>query len=102
MYPKSDSYVPVGAARVVIERGTWVAEGCNIGGKTGDRRYIGAYLVGPSGSVLLNYYATAERVHKTVMKRLKNATGEESDYLPLIEERTKDMVECHRVTVRRK
>jgi hypothetical protein len=38
IYPGSESFVPIGEARVEIGKGAWEAERCNIGGRTGDRR----------------------------------------------------------------
>jgi hypothetical protein len=103
IYPGSDSFVPMGEARVEIGKSTWVAEQCNIGGRTGDRRSIGVYLVGPDGVVLLNYFDKAVRIHRRVMDQLKDASGKEStEYLPNIERGTTDMIPCARVSVSRR
>jgi hypothetical protein len=48
---------------------------------------------------LLDYFAKATRVHRTVMDQLHAATGNEGEYLPQIERRTPDMIECARVSV---
>ena len=85
-----------------MDQETWQAEQCYIGGKAGDKRYIGVYLVGPGGTALLDYYTKASREHKKLMKQLQDLTDEEAKYLPLIEKYTPDMVECARVGVTRK
>jgi hypothetical protein len=40
IYPGSGSFLSVGDAKVKSEDGTWEAEQCDIGGKTGDRRAL--------------------------------------------------------------
>jgi hypothetical protein len=102
IYPGTNSYVPLGDARIDIESGRWEAERCDIGGRPGDKRSIAAYLVGPNGAILLDYYAMAKRAHRSVMDDLLKATGKEGAYLPSIEKRTLDMIECNRVSVLRK
>jgi len=102
IYPGPDSYIPIADARVHVETGKWEAERCDIGGKAGDKRSIGVYLVGPNGTALLHYYEIARRVHRSTMDELRKATGDEGSYLPPIEKRTPDMIECHRVSVLRK
>ena len=101
VYPGSENYIPIGEGRIDIKSGTWMAEQCNIGGKTGDKRWIAAYIVGPGGAALLSYYEKAARVHKSVMNQLRSATGKEGEYLPLMDKRTPDMLECDRVSVTR-
>ncbi len=102
IYPGPDSYIPVADARVDAESGKWEAERCDIGGRAGDKRSIGVYLVGANGTALLDYYNIARHVHRSTMDDLRKATGHEGSYLPPIEKRTPDMIECHRVSVLRK
>lgn len=102
VYPGSDSFVPIGGGRMSVTAGTWEAYQCDIGGKPGDRRFVAAYLVGPSGMALLDYHAKAVAVHRTTLEQLKNVQGAQEAHLPPIERRTQDMIECHRVQVIRK
>jgi hypothetical protein len=74
----------------------WHADDCDVGGKTNDPRTIGAYLVGPSGQALFRYYSEAANQHY----ELRHA--KDFKFLPLIYERTPDMVKCAEVGVRRK
>ena len=102
IYPGSDTLVPVGEGRVNNETKTWVAENCNVGGISGDRRSLGAFLVGPGGKALLNYFSSALDTHQEVLEELKQKAQIQGKYLPAIQERTPDMIECHRVSVRKK
>jgi hypothetical protein len=95
IYPGTDNFIPVGEARVDIEKGIWKAENCDIGGVPGDRRSIGAYLIGPGGAILLDYFVKASRVHN----KLRDEVGKKGEFLPLLEKRTPDMVECDRISV---
>ncbi len=103
IFPRSESYAEIGSGRIAIDQGTWEAKQCNIGGKAkpGDERFIGAFLVGPGGAVLLDYHTQAAREHKAQINQLRDSTDKKDYYLPLLEERTPDMVECDRVLVRR-
>lgn len=104
IFPRSQHCAPIGSARITIEKESWEAKRCNIGGKDkpGDPRDIGVFLVGPGGAVLLDYYTQAAQEHRKLVNLLRDSTGEEGSYLPLIKERTPDMVECDRVSVKRK
>lgn len=100
IYPGSDNFTPVGSkARIEIEKGTWEADHCHVGGKTGDRRALAAFIVGPSGAALIEYHNEAMRVHRKTLDQLRAAGGGDGDFLPSIELRTEDMAECHRIAV---
>ena len=100
IYPDSDAFVPVGGkARVDMQSGTWEADRCSVGGKTGDKRAIAVYLVGASGSALIEYHTEAARVHRRTIDRLFDATKIEGEFLPPVGLRTQDMFECDRVPV---
>jgi len=101
IYPTSpESYIPIADARM-LEGGKWRAERCDIGGRRGDERSIGVYLVGPNGAALIDYYTLARRLRRSTDEVLK-AIGKEGSYLPPIEKRTLDMIECGRVPLERK
>ena len=103
IFPRSQHYAPIGSGRITIEKESWEARRCNIGGKDkpGDPRDIGAFLVGPGGAALLDYYTQAAHEHRKLMNQLRDSTGEVGNYLPLIKSYTPDMVECDRVSVKR-
>jgi hypothetical protein len=61
----------------------------DLAGKPGDSRIIAAYLVGPSGRMLLKYFKDAEQVHNKTIQGTENP-----QYLPPLQEKTADMVEC--------
>ena len=73
---------------------TWTAGECILGGKLGEPRTVGAYIVGKSGQALIKYYMEASTHHNVTKK-------EPSDYLPRIEERTEDMVMCDEISVKK-
>ena len=74
---------------------SWNAKGCDIGGKPGDNRVLGIYLVGQSGLALFDYYDEAAKVH-IATKRPNSAP------LPPITVRTPDMIKCEEVALVRK
>jgi len=68
----------------------------------GETRVFAVNIVGPDGSALIDYLRAATQVYKTVRDALQAATGTKNiPYLPLIQRRTRDMIECARVEVRR-
>jgi hypothetical protein len=69
---------------------SWNAKGCDIGGAPGENRALGIYLVGEAGQALIDYYDEAAKVHKRSKKP-------DSENLPLIVERTPDMIKCKEV-----
>jgi hypothetical protein len=81
----------------------WQADQCTLGGNPNDERIIAAYVVGPSGKVLLDAYKESSDVHWETTAALRAATNnpKAGQPLPLLKEKTRDMVECHRVKVRR-
>ena len=95
----NDKFTPVRKATIDIENNAWVAHSCSVGGKPGETRDLGAYLVGPSGAALINYYRSAADLHKQTMEQLRASSGNQADYLPAISARTLDMIECARVSV---
>ncbi len=99
-YP-NNGYVPLSTAVVSVEKGTWEAANCSTGGNPGDTRYLTAYLIGPAGNVLLDYYREASNLHNPMREQLMKLTNLPAEFLPLITEQTPDMVECHRVKVYR-
>lgn len=100
-YAGKHSYVPIGKGDIEPEKGTWNASQCDVGGRPGDTRIIRAYLVGPNGAAVLDYWFKAKNVHKRVREQLRDLTGKEPDYLPPIDMHTTDMIPCARVEVRR-
>jgi hypothetical protein len=94
IYPDSNRLVPMGVADVNYKTGAWRAIGCNIGGRPGNARIIGAYLVGPSGRVLFDYYNQVE----PLVRMLRNDAQKPDVRLPPLT-RTADMIECDRVGV---
>jgi len=100
IYPGSERMTPIGTASIDIENGAWVAAHCHVGGKTGDKRSIAAFLVGQSGVALIEYHNEAGQLHQKTLKQLQ-AVGLEGDYLPAIRTKTDDMFECHRVLIKR-
>ena len=76
-------YWPQEAASV-HPNGTWLSKVFGIGGKVGDRRTFGAFLVGKDGQALVYYWKTAGREYKKqgVKKRIP------------ITKLTQDIVEC--------
>lgn len=99
VFPGSNRFVPLSKARVDTHTKTWVAERCNIGGKTGDQRYYAAYLCGPSAEVLIAFHNEAVTVHRKTMEEYEKLAGKAADFLPSVDGRTVDMHECDRVSV---
>jgi hypothetical protein len=82
-----------------------VVPDCDIGGTTGDRRIIGAFLINPAGQVLIEYFRAAARRHNQWMDKLQVARNEPDRYLPNIERdaiEKVEMIECDRVDLVRK
>jgi hypothetical protein len=101
IYPGHDSFLPL--RKVNIEDGdqTWIAPQCDVGGKSGEDRALGAYLVGPATQEFFKYFKDAARVHNRWMDNLKVPKEAADRYLPNIERMTKDMIKCDRVDVKR-
>ena len=101
IYPGSAKMSPIGKARIVLSDGEWTAELCNVGGKSGDKRSIAAFIVGPSGAALIEYHDDAARIHRKTMRELEQLTKKQrDDWLPAIPFDTPDMIECHRVPIK--
>jgi hypothetical protein len=78
IYPGSNGFIPMGVAEVDYKARIWRATGCDIGGRPGNSRIIGAYLVGPSGRVLFDYYHQAN----DLVRMLKKDAGKDDVNLP--------------------
>jgi hypothetical protein len=92
-------FVPVGEAIISLEKGTWEAHGCHVGGKPGEPRWLAACLVGPGGMALFDYHQRAALAHNPVRDRLQDLTKKEEMSLPTIKKKTPDIIECDRVGV---
>ncbi|MGP0095211.1 MAG: hypothetical protein ACLPKB_35450 [Xanthobacteraceae bacterium] len=102
IYPEHGYFIPIKPATIDLEAKKWEAPKCTMGGKTGDHRIIGAWLVGASGKVLFDYYDRAAGLHGETVKELRTLSPtKEVKYLPLMQEKTADMFECARVEVER-
>jgi hypothetical protein len=104
IYPDFNNGIYLWAeVRLDADGKNWTVADCDIGGRVGDRRVLGVYLVGPSGKALFQYFREAAEVHNaTNANLLKASPGAEIRHLPLIFERTPDMVKCAEVIVTRK
>jgi hypothetical protein len=100
IYLGSERMTPIGKATIDNAAGVWVAENCNAGGKTGDKRFIAAFLVGAAGVALIDYHNDAARVHRKTLDQLRAANGTEGDFLPALPVSQPDMFECYRVPIR--
>jgi hypothetical protein len=92
IYPNR-SFVPMHEVHFETDQ-SWSFNGCNLGGKTGQTRTIGAYLVGKSGQALIRYYEEATEFHRSVK------TNPE-EFLPRITSMTEDMIRCDEVIVKK-
>jgi hypothetical protein len=103
-------YVPLQEVDLPNGENEWEVKDCSMGtGAPGTSRTLGAFLVGPSGQVLLKYWSEASRRHRSLVAAVDehNSLAESripidtnQRYLPFIWEQTPDMIECHRVDVR--
>jgi len=103
VYDKERFY-PLRECRIDYERNEWEANGCDLGGAaSGETRIFAVNIVGPDGAALIDYVRSAAQVHNPVRDALEEATKSKVASLPLIEflGRTRDMIECDRVLVRR-
>jgi hypothetical protein len=100
IYP-DNGFIPLMEVQFGNDGKSWTANGCDIGGKSGERRRLGAYLVGPSGKALFRYFREASAVHNKTKVSLEKLSSERAEFLPLIYERTNDMVKCAEVPLKR-
>jgi hypothetical protein len=101
VYPGSARMTPIGKATIDLSAGEWTADHCNVGGKSGDKRSIAAFIAGPSGAALIQYHDDAGRIHRKTMLELEQLTNKQrDDWLPAIAADAPDMVECHRVPIK--
>lgn len=75
--------------RAVVDGTTWQSQVYGLGGKTGDRRKIGCFIVGECGQVLVRYYHTAGRENSK--DGIQRWVG--------INELTSDIIQCDSVEV---
>lgn len=101
LYPGKEHFVPLSQATLDLANQTWEALSCDIKGKSGERRQLGAYLVGPAGKILIECWREASQVHNEVSEELTKATGAPRVWLPPIPRITPDIIECARVSVTR-
>jgi hypothetical protein len=114
IYPETDQpFVPLKEAKFSDDGKTWYANGCDVGGQTGDDRTLGAYMVGRSVQALLKYYETANAEHRGLKQELLDVIAlakgakvkvpqKRERFVPRIFKRTDDMIKCHEVHVTRK
>ena len=85
----------------VSERQTrWEGRGYWVGGRSGQERGIGAFLVGPGGQKMFDYLLEAAEHHNSWMDKAKIAPNTEGRNLPPIPHDAMwalDVVECDRV-----
>jgi hypothetical protein len=103
VYPRSGHLYPASIARHTGPGKVWEASPCSLGGRQGEERIIAAFLVGPSGQALVQYFHDASDSHGRTLQELRKAmeNAEAGEYLPNIRTKTQDMVECCQVKVRR-
>jgi hypothetical protein len=100
IYPEfGNGFIPLKDAVLDPDKKGWTAFSCDIGGKRKDKRAFGVYLVGPSGQALFRYFREATTEHNITKERLETHPGEKANYLPLIQEKTRDMIKCAEVPV---
>jgi hypothetical protein len=99
-YPDAgNAFYPWADVRLDPDNKGWTVVDCDIGSKTGDRRILAIYLVGASGKALISYYREASRVHNATNEKLRKVSDEKIELLPLIPEKTGDMIKCAEVLV---
>ena len=103
VYPRTGHLYPAAIARHIGPGKVWEAGPCSLGGRPGDDRIIAACLVGPSGKALIQYFHDAGESHWRTLQELRaeKKNPEAGDYLPNIQTKTQDIVECCQVRVRR-
>ena len=100
VFPGSERMGPMGRATITLATKKWVADNCSAGGRSGEKRSIAAFIVGPSGASLIDYHIDAARIHRKTMDQLRQATGDEGEYLPAIRTDAPDMFESDRVAIK--
>ena len=103
IYPNDDSYYPMRTASMNAAK-TWEATDCDLGGNPNDTRIVAVCLGGLSTRAFFDYFKMAEKSHGRTLDLLHKANVMGGDYLPLIQKgmRPTDLIECHRIVVRRK
>lgn len=92
-FPRTEEYYPLEKVTLDKEKKRWKAE-CDLGPSKGAHRFVGIYLVGPSGQALVNYFKDAARVHNPLVKETPNPA-----WLPNLKVKTADMVESDTMEV---
>lgn len=69
IYP-TEEYQPLRKVTLVKGQTAWEARDCDIGGKPGDSRRLGAYLIGPTSQILIEYFRYATDRHNRMMDEL--------------------------------
>jgi hypothetical protein len=102
---RDGDFNPLQRIEIVRGREKWLVDNLDIGGNSGDRRTIGAFLINPAGQVLLEYFLAAARQHNRWMDNL-NVPRENSDrWLPNLKRdmiAKVEMIECDRVDLIRR
>ena len=80
----------------------WEAPNCDVGGKSGDSRSFSVNIVGQDGEALITYVRDAHDRFKPIRDRLVSTSGStDVPYMPSVDTRTKDIIQCALVRVER-
>jgi hypothetical protein len=96
---RSGEFLPLRQAEIHFAKGIWEAKDCDVGGTPGDERTLAAFLVGPSTHAFFKYFKIAAARHNGWMDRQNIPKDVRDRYLPNIEEKTEETVECDRIDV---
>jgi hypothetical protein len=80
IYPKHNMFVPLTAVHVRSDK-TWEVEDCYLGGKPGEKRYIGAYIVDETAVTLFTLFFDASKQHNKWMDDLEIQKGADKRHL---------------------
>lgn len=98
---KDHKFWPVLPCDVNLEKRTWEAPDCDLGGgQSGERRWFSVNIVGPDGTALIEYLKAANKEHRKVCDQLSLLGQKNFPSSPLLHRRTTDMFECQRVGLR--
>lgn len=98
IYP-TDEYQPL--RKISLNKGQkdWEARDCDIGGKPGESRRLGACLIGPTSQILFEYFLFATDRHNRMMDELNVPQDKKDRWLPPLKEFGEDMIMCDAVDV---
>jgi hypothetical protein len=99
-YPDGE-FVPLHEANIDLTNQTWAAYQCAAGGSKGDVRFFVAALVGPDGQAMLDYFLQASDRHNAWMNQLNVPYEAPNRFLPKIAKKSRDVVECDRVQIKK-